>query len=134
MSLAAFRGRDNNTFFIGSDSKVDDSDLDVGSYVYQTAKLTKSLNLTDGAQGVGFPEFANCAQILLKIFFVLSFLSKMLSGGRMMFQSGKGVLACILDRKNCPNGENTTPLNDGFECGHDDDDPELGRRGFSLSE
>ena len=22
--------------------------------------------------------------------------------------------------------ENTTPWNDGFECGHDDDDPELG--------
>ena len=39
----------------------------------------------------------------------------------MMFQSGKGVLLYILGHKNCPNGENTYPWNDDFECGQYDD-------------
>ena len=60
VSLAAFRGLDNNTFFIGSDSKVANSDLDVRSYVYKTAKLTFSLNIKLRAQGLGFCEFINC--------------------------------------------------------------------------
>ena len=45
-----------------------------------------------------------------------------------MLQSGKRVLACkkyILGCDICPNGENTNPWNNGFQCGHDDDDPEL---------
>ena len=57
MSLAAFRGLDNNTFFIGSDSKVANSDLYTRSYVFKKTKLTESLNIKHGAQGVGFSEF-----------------------------------------------------------------------------